>query len=463
MGELTRPFAARVHRSLALSSSTLRLAARRSTLSVALVVAAAASAFADTAMLSGRVIDKTGGALPGVTMTLANPATDAARVAVTGEGGRSTLPSLAPGRHRLDARLEGFRPVALAQLAVNVDAELTQDLQFEVGPCAEVVTVEGFTPAVDGSSPAVSTSIDREFVQNLPLDGRSYHDRTGRLAIPPSFDECPEPFAEGMPALMSRGQVGLRRHDRDDGRGSGPHESVDVHRRGGPGRDHGRQARLDPPQRQGQVDGGVAAQHPLPGHEGDRIHRDPTTYLASLDHPSRDAWQKPAEVVQALGLRRGDVVADIGAGSGYFALRFAPEVGPTGRVLAVDISAAMLEHLAKRAREAGVDNVATILAPADDPRLPAGGVNVVFVCNTWHHIDGRDTYLAKVKHALAPGGRLVIVDFHEDAPMGPPREMKLSRESVVNEAIRAGFVLSAEHTFLPHQYYLVFTAAPAAP
>lgn len=205
----------------------------------------------------------------------------------------------------------------------------------------------------------------------------------------------------------------------------------------------------------------LLAQHASPGHGGDRIHRDPTTYIKSLENPARDAWQKPAEVVKALGLRAGDVVADIGAGSGYFALRFAPEVGPTGKVLAVDISAPMLEHLGKRATDAGVANVTMVLAAHDDPKLPAGGVNVAFTCNTWHHIDGRDAYLAKLKASLAPGARFVIVDFHEEAPMGPPREMKLSRQSVVDEVTRAGFTLAAEHTFLPHQYYLVFTAAPA--
>lgn len=205
----------------------------------------------------------------------------------------------------------------------------------------------------------------------------------------------------------------------------------------------------------------LLAQHGAAGHGGDRIHRDPTTYIASLENPARDAWQKPSEVVRALGLGAGDVVADIGAGSGYFALRFAPEVGPTGTVLAVDISAPMLDHLGKRATEAGVANVTTVLAAHDDPKLPAGAVNVAFTCNTWHHIDGRDAYLAKLKPSLAPGARFVIVDFHEEAPMGPPRAMKLSRQSVVDEVTRAGFTLSAEHTFLPHQYYLVFTAPSA--
>lgn len=201
----------------------------------------------------------------------------------------------------------------------------------------------------------------------------------------------------------------------------------------------------------------LKAQHGSAVPHGDRTGRDPVSYLGALENPARDAWQKPAEVVAALGLQPGDVVADVGAGSGYFALRLASAVGPSGRVLAVDVSAPMLDHLRTRALEAGAGNIDTILAPHDDPLLPPGGVDLVFICNTWHHIDGRDAYLSKIRRALAPGGRLVIVDFHEEAPMGPPRAMKLARARVVDEVTRAGFALTTEHTFLPHQYFLVFT------
>src|SRR5690606_9314295 len=135
----------------------------------------------------------------------------------------------------------------------------------------------------------------------------------------------------------------------------------------------------------------------------------------------------PHEVLMALGLKRNDVVADIGAGSGYFALRFARHVG-AGRVLAVDVSQPMLDELTTRAKAAALSNVTPVLAKPDDPTLPDGAVNIIFTCNTWHHIEQRPAYLAKVKQALAPGGRFVIVDFHKDAPVGPPASMKLTRD-----------------------------------
>jgi ubiquinone/menaquinone biosynthesis C-methylase UbiE len=201
----------------------------------------------------------------------------------------------------------------------------------------------------------------------------------------------------------------------------------------------------------------TASAQTVPSHEAaDRLHHDHAAYMAALDDPARDGWQKPKEVVTALGLAHGHVVADIGAGSGYFALRFAHHVGAGGKVLAVDIAPQMLEELGRRASAAGLSNVTTVLARPDDPLLPAAGVDVIFTCNTWHHIGGRTAYLGRLKQALAPGGRLVIVDFHKDAPVGPPATMKLARELVVDEVRKAGFTLKDEPTFLPHQYFLVF-------
>ncbi len=206
----------------------------------------------------------------------------------------------------------------------------------------------------------------------------------------------------------------------------------------------------------------VRAQTVATMHDAHRVHGDPAAYIAALEDPARDAWQKPHEVVMALGLTPGDVVADIGAGSGYFALRFARHVGPAGKVLAVDVAQPMLDEVMRRARGAGLANVTPVLAPPDDPSLPVAGVNLVFTCDTWHHIENRPAYLARVAQALAPQGRLVILDFHKDAPVGPPASMKLSRDAVLAEVQRAGFELVGEPDFLPHQYFLVFTVRGAA-
>ena len=200
---------------------------------------------------------------------------------------------------------------------------------------------------------------------------------------------------------------------------------------------------------------------PITMEEMHKLHQDSTAYIAMLDDPARDADQKPHEVVMALGLGEGERIADIGAGSGYFSLRFAQHVGARGQVLAVDISPDMIVHLNQRVRDAGLDNVRTILALPDDPLLAASSVDRIFICDTWHHIQGHAQYLTRLKRALKPGGQIIIIDFQKKAmAVGPPAEMRVAREEVVSEFEQNGFRLAKEHTFLPYQYFLVFTAAP---
>jgi arsenite methyltransferase len=189
-----------------------------------------------------------------------------------------------------------------------------------------------------------------------------------------------------------------------------------------------------------------------------KLHSDPKAYIAALDDPARDEYQKPSEVMAALGLKGGERIADIGAGSGYFTMRFARHVGDTGRVYAIDVSPDMILHLNRQVRAAGVDNVRTLLVPADDPLLADASVDVVFICNTWHHVANHPAYLKKLGDALKPGGRVVIIDFQTyDIPVGPPPEMKVPRENVVAEFAKAGFRLAASPGVLPYQYFLVFT------
>jgi predicted methyltransferase len=199
------------------------------------------------------------------------------------------------------------------------------------------------------------------------------------------------------------------------------------------------------------------AQAAAPPHEMHRRHEDPAAYLASLDDPARDAYQKPDEVMKALALRPGEVVADIGSGSGYFTVRFARAVGETGRVYAVDVSPDMIRHLNRRLREAGLRNVVTVLSDPDDPLLPDASVDRFVIVDTWHHVDDRPKYLALLKRMLKPGGQVVHIDFQKrDLPVGPPMSMKISREELVEQMEAAGFRLAAEQVFLPYQYFLVF-------
>ena len=203
----------------------------------------------------------------------------------------------------------------------------------------------------------------------------------------------------------------------------------------------------------------VTAQTAATPQEMGHRHGDPAAYIASLENPARDAYQKPQEVVTALALREGEVIADIGAGSGYFAVRFARAVGPRGRVYAVDISPDMIRYLNRRIRDEELSNVTTVLSAPDDPLLPDGSVDRFVIVNTWHHIEDQPKYLSLMKRMLRPGGQVVHIDFQKrELPVGPPLSMKIAREDLVRQMEAAGFSLAAEHDFLPYQYFLVFAA-----
>jgi arsenite methyltransferase len=192
-------------------------------------------------------------------------------------------------------------------------------------------------------------------------------------------------------------------------------------------------------------------------HEMHRLHKDPQAYIAMLEDPKRDSYQKPQEVLMALGLKEGESVADIGAGSGYFSFRFAGQVGNTGRVYAVDISPDMILYMNRRVRDLGLKNVVTVLSSPDDPLLLDASIDRFFICDTWHHVENQAKYLGLIKNMLKPGGQLVMIDFHKkELPVGPRLEMKIAREDLVRQMETHGFQLLKEHTFLPYQYFLVF-------
>lgn len=204
---------------------------------------------------------------------------------------------------------------------------------------------------------------------------------------------------------------------------------------------------------------GLAAQDAVKrdAHQMHRLHSDPKAYIGALDDPKRDAYQKPHEVLTALNLKAGEVIADIGAGSGYFTFRIAHHLGPKGKVFAVDVSPDMIRHINRRVRDLKTNNIVSVLADPDDPLLSERSVNRFFICNVWHHVENPTKYLSMMKKMLRSGGEIVMIDFHKkELPFGPPLEMKIAREDLIKQMEANGFRLIKEHTFLPYQYFLVF-------
>ena len=181
---------------------------------------------------------------------------------------------------------------------------------------------------------------------------------------------------------------------------------------------------------------------------------DPEKWAKEFDDPERDAWQKPEEILDALRLTRTSIVADIGAGTGYFSVRIARRI-PEGKVFAADIEPEMVRYLGERAQREHLTNLVPVLANADDANLPEA-VDGVLVVDSYHHIGNRTKYFAKLKSSLRPEGWLAIIDFKADSPSGPPVQHRISPERVREELNVAGYSLTQTLQWLPRQYYLIF-------
>jgi SAM-dependent methyltransferase len=199
--------------------------------------------------------------------------------------------------------------------------------------------------------------------------------------------------------------------------------------------------------------GGTAAPHQHMEHRFDDAER----YAKSFDDPARDAWQMPGRVVDALDIRAGQLVADIGAGTGYFTVRLAKSAAaPT--VYAVDIEQSMVDYVRQRAAKEGLNNVVPVLAAADRTNL-SQAVDLVLIVDTYHHIPNRAAYFRELRKSMKPGARLAIIDFRRDSPEGPPVEFRFTPGQVEAELGPAGFRVVARHDFLPRQYFLVLQAS----
>jgi ubiquinone/menaquinone biosynthesis C-methylase UbiE len=181
-----------------------------------------------------------------------------------------------------------------------------------------------------------------------------------------------------------------------------------------------------------------------------------------LERSSRDEEQKPDEIVRTLGLKNGDVVADLGAGTGYFTRRLAKAVGPSGLVYAVDIQPEMLSLLKSHVEKAGIRNVVPVLGAVDDPKLPSGSLDWILLVDVYHELQQPKATLARIREALKPTGKVALVEYRLEGltALHIREEHRMSAKQVLAEWEPAGFRLVKVYEFLPVQHFFVFERAP---
>src|ERR1700676_3023859 len=181
----------------------------------------------------------------------------------------------------------------------------------------------------------------------------------------------------------------------------------------------------------------------------------------TLESPQRTATQKVGEVLSDLTLKPGMIVADIGAGSGFFSRPLAKAVGPSGKVYAVDIQQGLLDYINKRDAEENIRNIQTVLGEFDDPKIPARNVDMAFINDVLHHIEHRAVYLKALGTYIKPGGRVAIIEMNKDDPNTGHKnqpELLVARENILNWMSVAGFKLVEEHAdlFPGTKWFLIF-------
>ena len=190
------------------------------------------------------------------------------------------------------------------------------------------------------------------------------------------------------------------------------------------------------------------------GHNHGHAHHafaDAESLSRTLDDPARDAWQQPDEVLRAMDLTPSMRVADVGSGTGYFAVRLARAL-PSGEVTATDLEPSMVRFVEERAQREGLTNVRSILATPSNAGLLREGFDRILVVHVWHHLPGRIALARELAAALRPGGRLFVVDFSVTAHRGPPPGMRLPPEAIIADLEAAGLSARLSTTVISDQY-----------
>lgn len=194
----------------------------------------------------------------------------------------------------------------------------------------------------------------------------------------------------------------------------------------------------------------------------DYADADAKRWTRSFEHDGREVYDHRDEIVAALGLRPGMAVADVGAGTGLFTLAMARAVGPNGRVFAVDVQPEFLATIAERARAADLANVVTVTADQRASGLAEASVDLAFLCDSYHHLERPRSYLADLRRALRPGGRLVVVDYDRTAPAAKrwmKDHVRADPDEFLHEIEAAGFELRDRPALLRENFVLVLAKA----
>ncbi|MFW2439613.1 MAG: class I SAM-dependent methyltransferase [Arenicellales bacterium] len=182
-------------------------------------------------------------------------------------------------------------------------------------------------------------------------------------------------------------------------------------------------------------------------------------WLSTFERPGREVFDRRQAVVQALGLKPDMDIADIGAGTGFYSLLFAEQVGTSGNVFAVDVTDDFLQNIKRRASEKNLKNIYTVLSKQKDTRLDPDSIDMAFVCNTYHHFEYPQAMLASIHRALRPGGTLIVIDYRKQPGTSSSWVMshvRSGKQSAIEEIEQAGFKLRSESGILKENYFLSF-------